>query len=342
MRRQLLAAAACVLILVVPASARAPVGLVAAQATPTTFDVAPWGNDTTCTGVPSCPYATIAKAQSRVPDVLNVPYTIRVASGVYNDALDIRRFTGLRSRPLTIQGSGSVTLTGQVATSRDVGWTGTATGIIEGPVYVKLTGLTLRAPSGSDAVLAVQYDGRASLSGVTLTTNGTVNDGLVVNEQGQVELAGDLSVSSASRWALDVVYGSEVRVAQTGTVNLGCVGQTGQGVHVFSQSRVISYAPNLAVNVTGCQIAFQLGLHAEVQIKGAGSRIVARGYSLPGSEFVLGTDLSTFSADGPLTVDGFATRAHVNSISYFEHFGQTTFISTGGDDVSQSSVVLWG
>lgn len=300
-------------------------------------------------------FKTMTRAAAVIPPIPMVAVTVHVADGTYSHALKIIGKRNDRSTMITVVGNtttpNNVNFTGTSTAVRDDDWSGSAVGHIEGDVFVTLSGLRLRAPSGGEQQLAVRHGAWVKLDRVNGdTVSGTCNDGITCADYSTIEIQRNCTFSGWTRWGWDISHTSKGRFTIAGTLTLtgpGGGSTTAQGIHVFEHSAFISYTASCHITITGTQFAVQVGLNSEFQHQGATTTLTFTNTTTPtGSAIVQCTDHSTFSTQGTITADKFTNRFWANSISYIEHstYGGNAqgrnITNTGSDNGSQQSAIL--
>ena len=315
--------------------------LTAVDTAPSDLYVATTGSDTTGTGASGAPYATVAKALSRLPDVLRADHTIHVADGTYAAGIDLRRFISRGDRTLT--------LVGNTTTPANVVFTGTITApdsttcalYVAGPVRVLVQGVETNIA----ATYGVFVDRNAILTldrcTITAPNSNDISDtAVLVTNRSSVEFRGNVTLSN---WALNGIGAytySLVTYTVAGTLTISRPDSFGAGIHLAYHAAMICQTTGTNISISGAKIGWQLGLHGEFQHIGGSSTLSASNGSTPsGSSGILCTDLSTWSTNQPLSLTHFTTGRESNSISYIEATGGITLSSvTTASSATQNSV----
>lgn len=306
--------------------------------------IATTGNDTTGNGSSGTPYATLAKALSVLPKLINKDHTIHVADGTYAEAIVIEDY---------MSSGGRIIVSGNTTTPANVNFTGTTSrtrrgqtldtvAVISGRVGVELEGIRLNATA--DHGLWV-YENAAIVFDRSSVT-GTLSKAIVVWDHSSIEFQGDVSLTGFSDRGIQIGFHSSATYTSAGTITVTAANSAAWGVHIVDHSSfgVFAQQPTgLNITVEDCTYGFQIGLNAIFTHQAATGTITIDNDSTPSnSAAVQTTDCSSWSTTQEVIADNFTYAFEANSISYIEAVGSRTLtnMASGNSNATQNSVIF--
>lgn len=295
-----------------------------------TIFVATTGSDTTGDGTSGTPYATVAKALSRLPSTIKQLYTIDVADGTYAEGIDLGDFVCTDGGSILITGNtgtpANVTFTGTTSVVWDNGATRSTCIAAAGPVQVELEGIRTNATATWG--VGVLRGARVVIDRCTIA--GTTSNGLAVLDGAWVELHGSITISGFSSSAGNgIVAYRHGRVDHTVTGTLTVTGpdgsNTASGISA-SLNSIIRATVGATWSVTGVMIGLGASLCSVIQHwgTGGGSVTVDNTTKPANSRGFRAGDCSTVSCDRSVTLDQLTIDFHAEANSYVEASGSRT------------------
>lgn len=303
------------------------------------------GNDSTGAGTAINPWATVAKAISTVPAVLDTSYTIHLADGSYAEGLDLSGFvgTGLAAGA----GSKSITILGNTGT----------------PANVQLTGAVSCA--GSNAIACLNSSAGVTLSGIKL--NGTAARGIICSEcsfilsnavvtgtltggvdvyKGLVLIENSVTISGFTDLALYLAHVSAAIQDVNGTLTItGPGGSSTTAVGIVGEF-IGSYAMiggSTNVTISGVQIGVLLSSESTFNSFVSTGTISITNSATPANSFgVRTTGTSSFNVSGTgLTVNHFTKCLSAAALSVIDQGpGNRSLGTCTNTDAQQGSQIV--
>jgi len=313
---------------------------------PADLYVATTGSDVSGDGTSGTPYATLAKALSRLQDLLETDHTIHVADGTYNEPLEIARFHSHSNAKLKITGNpttpSNVVLTGTV-TANVIRGGGTLTTVLSvaGRVVAEIEGIRFAATANHGGFVQEH----ASLVIDRCEFGGALTNGLGVRGYAFVQFEGNVLIEDFAGVGVNLAYYADVGYAVTsGTITIrGGAGVGSRGIAMNRAALIVFSGVGSGFNLTieDVEIGIALGFNASFTWQSPSSTITIDNVStLAGSRGIRCTDLSTWSTDQALVIDHVAVGFEANSISYIEARGSRTLTNVGTtSDATQNSVI---